>query len=263
MNWHHRSTVEKMKFLIEGLFVPDPSSSLVISRSGIGALGLGDDIYWDFVLKLLPQLSGGYITTTDQEKGLVVALREAISEMSLPGYVRVETIDENSWRLGRLHGMRRVRYEKSVSERCMIAFVKSINFFIRAWIGVYINPHFFAAAGVLVIAALLQNSAIDAVTAALIVLAVTKDKDWRSLQKRRLASWVEKREGWPESETDYKQKLCDICNDPDRWAFTRAIVQFKISQRLVGSLVNRYYKWNESRRPGIRLERMRVANLSP
>ena len=262
MDWHKRSTVEGMKTLLEGLYVPDRSSSLLISRNRV--LEPENDIYSDFFFKLFPQTSGGVFTIIDGEKRLVIALREAISEMSLPGYVRVEAIDDNSWNLGRLHGMRRVRYEMTVSERCLIAFVKFISFFVRAGIWVYINPHYFVAVLVLAIAALTQEIVLFATVMTVVVPPVIREnKNWRLLQKRRLTSWVETRKGWPESEPDYQQKLRDISNDPDRWKFTRAIIQSEISQRLVGSLVNRYYKWNESRRPSIRLALMSNGNVSP
>ncbi len=260
MNWRKRSVVERMKPLLEGLYVPDSSSSLLISRSGIGALGLGDDIYWDFVLKLLPQLSGGYITTTDQEKGLVVALREAISEMALPGNVRVETIDDNSWRLGRLHGMRRVGYEQTASECFMVGFQNAAHRIALAGAEVFINLHLLVAAIVLVIAALIQNIVLIAAIMTVVIPPVIKENmNWRSLQKQRLARLVLRKEGG-EREAKYRKRLREACDDPDEWNFTKAFVHIRISHLIQGKLVDRYREWNASHRASIRLAMMSASN---
>ena len=260
MDWHKRSTVEGMKKLLEGLYVPDPSSSLLISRNRV--LDPENEIYSDFFFKLFPRTSGGVFTIIDGEKRLVVALREAISEMSLPGYVRVEAIDDNSWDLGRLHGMRRVKYKRSVSEYCMIALQKTVNQTILAAIWGYMNVHFLVAAGVGVFASMFQSDVLTAIVPAVLSLTILENMNWRSFQKRNLAKMVHKKETWRESEEEYQRRLVDICTDPSKWYRAKVHLMSMFSQRFLGNLVNRYYEWNASRRPSLRLERMSVVNVS-
>ena len=261
MDWHKRSTVEGMKTLLEGLYEPDRSSSLLISRSG--DLDFESDVYSDFFFKLFPQTSGGVFTIIDGEKRLFVALREAISEMSLPGYVRVEAIDDNSWNLGRLHGMRRVRYEKSVSERFMVALQNAAYRIVLAGIQIFINLHWFVAAFALVVAALTQEIVLVAAVMGVVIPPVIKEnKNWRSLQKQRLARLAHQKEEWRESELDYRKRLRERCADPVRWNLTKIYVYSRISKSLLGNLVDRYYKWNASRRASIRLAMM-SANDAP
>ena len=262
MNWYHRSVVEMVKALLEGLYVPDPSSSLLISPQANGAIDPEEQLYWDITLKIFPSSQGNSFGASDVRGGIVIALREAISEMSLPEYVWVETIDDNSWRFGRLHGMRRVTYERSITDRCMIALQTIANHFVQAGIRGFINLHFLVASIVCVFLAIVQSEFPAAVTVAVFSLAIVKDKDWRSLQKRRLASWVEKREGWPESETKYRKRLSDSCADPDEWESIRLFVKIKILNSLLRNILNRYYKWNASRRPSIRLAMMGANNAS-
>ena len=260
MNWHHRSTVERMKPLIEGLFVPDPSSSLLISLHGTGPDGgPEDEMYLDMYFRFFPPQprSTPTLGAIDLGEGFVDALREAINALSLPGYVRVEEIEDNSWRLGYLHGMRRVRrFEKSFLGRCMDALLKPVNIVIHTGIGGFINLHFLVAAAVSVFAATVQNDVLTAITPAVLSLAIVENMNWRSLQKQRLAKLVYGREAWRESEVEYQKRLGDICGDPNKWRSAKVRVYIWIFTFLFGDRVKRFYIWNENRQASIRLEKM-------
>ena len=263
MNWYKRSVVERVKALLDGHYIPDQSSSLLILPQTDGVIDPEKQLYWDITLKTFPNSQGNSFGASDVRGGIVIALKEAISEMSLPDFVWVETIDDTSWRFGRLHGMRRIGYEKSVADRCMDAFLKIVGHIINVGIEGFIILHFLVTGSVLVIAAMAQNDTLTAITTVALSLTILKDNDWRSLQKQRLAGLAHRKEEWRESELDYRKRLRERCTDPVRWNLTKIYVYSRISKLLLGNLVDRYYKWNASRRPGIRLAMMSNGNVSP
>lgn len=264
MDWRKRSVVEKIKPILEAHYEPDPSSSLLISRSGRGPDGSPEDeMYLDMYYLVFPPRPGVTFGPIDLGEGFIDALREAINALSLPGYVRLEEIDDNTWRLGRLHGMRRVRYEKSASECFMVALQNAVYRIVLAGIQVFINLHWFVTASVLVIATMTQNNTLIAIATVALSLTILKDNDWRSLQKQRLARLVHRKEEWRESEPDYRKRLRDRCADPDKWDLAKAFVYFRIRFFLLGKLEDRYNEWCATRRPEIRLARMSDMNNSP
>ena len=264
MDWRKRSVVERMKTILEGHYEPDPSRSLLISMHGVGSENSEDELYWHiYFLVFPPPRLGVSFGPSNLGGGFVDVLQEAINEMSLPGNVRVETIDDNSWRLGRLHGMRQVKYEKSVAERCLEAFLLAVSKIVQTGIGIFINLHLLVTVTIIGIAATVQNNVLTAtIISAAIPLVIQKDKDWRLLQKQRLATLVYRKDEWPEREAEYQKRLCDKCSDPDEWAITKAFVHHEILRRLFGKPVKQFNEWNASRRPSIRLARMGVANSS-
>lgn len=239
MDWRKRSVVERVKAILEGHYEPDPSSSLLISLRGTGPdSGSKDEMYWDMHYRVFPLRLGIVFDASNLGEGFVVALREAINAMSLPGYVRVEAIDDNSLHLGRLHGMRRVSGKKSVADRCMEAFLKTVNLVVHAGIEGFINLHFLVVAIALVIAAMTQNDTLTAISTVALSLTILKDNDWRSLQKQRLARLVHEKEGG-EREANYRKRLHEECNDPDDWNFTKVFVHIRICNFLLDKVIDR------------------------
>lgn len=264
MNWRKRSVVKEIASILEAHFEPDPSSSLMISLHGTGPDGgPEDEMYLDMYYRIFPPRPGITFGPIDLGEGFVVALREAINALSLPGYVRVEEIDDNTWRLGCLHGMRRRKEEKPFTDRCMDAFKRTVDHFISVGIEGFINLHFLVVGIVSVIAAAVQNDVLTAITPVVLSLAIVENKDWRSLQKQRLARLVHRKEEWRERELDYRKRLRDECIDPDKWVSTKLFVQIRIYYLILGKVMDRYNEWRATRRPEIRLARMSDRNNSP
>ena len=263
MNWRARSDVEKMKAILDGHYEPDRSSSLLISQQGMGSSSPEDEMYGYMTLRVSPNSPSEILEASDLGKAFANALREAISEMSLPGYVHFEEIDDNPKRIGRLHGMRLVRYEKSVSERCMESIQKIVYQIVLAGIPVYINLHLLVAAIFLVIAASLPNHVVTAAIITVVIPPVIKENmNWRSFQRQKLARLAYRKEAWHESEAEYRKYLRDKCYDPHKWELTRIHVCSWISRLLIGKLLDRHKEWNASHRPSIRLAMMSVENGS-